>query len=120
MTTGATQKAGVKTRQLNGGYNQRFNDVHGRCGHVFQGRSKATLVQKRRSLTELARYIVLNLVRTGMVGRAEDWPWSIHRATTGEVACPAWLRWDWLFLAFGAAEQAAVASCRRFVAEGIG
>jgi REP element-mobilizing transposase RayT len=24
-------------RQLNGVYTQRFNAVHGRCGHVFQG-----------------------------------------------------------------------------------
>lgn len=25
-------------RQLNGVYTQRCNEVHGRCGHVFQGR----------------------------------------------------------------------------------
>ena len=25
-------------RQLNGVYTQQFNEAHGRCGHVFQGR----------------------------------------------------------------------------------
>jgi putative transposase len=107
-------------RQLNGVYTQRFNDVHGRCGHVFQGRYKAIIVQKEAYLIELARYIVLNPVRAGMVSRAEDWPWSSYRATTGEEACPNWLRRDWLLSAFDATEQAAVASYQRFVTEGVG
>ena len=33
-------------RQLNGVYTQRFNRVHGRVGHVFQGRYKAILVER--------------------------------------------------------------------------
>jgi len=33
-------------RHLNGVYTQRFNQVHGRVGHVFQGRYKAIVVQK--------------------------------------------------------------------------
>jgi REP element-mobilizing transposase RayT len=107
-------------RQLNGVYTQRFNDVHGRCGHVFQGRYKAIIVQKEAYLTELARHIVLNPVRAGMVSRPEDWPWSSYRATTGEAVCPEWLRQYWLLSAFGATEQAAIASYRRFVADGIG
>jgi hypothetical protein len=27
-------------RQLNGVYTQRFNRIHGRVGHVFQGRTR--------------------------------------------------------------------------------
>jgi putative transposase len=107
-------------RQLNGVYTQRFNEVHRRCGHVFQGRYKAIIVQKETYLEELARYIVLNPVRARMVERAEDWPWSSCRATTGEAACPQWLRRDWLLSAFAATEQAAVGSYRRFVAAGMG
>jgi REP element-mobilizing transposase RayT len=106
-------------RQLNGVYTQRFNAVHGRCGHVFQGRYKAIIVQKEAYLKELARYIVLNPVRAGMVSRAADWPWSSYRATIGEMACPEWLRRDWLLSAFATTEQAAVASYRGFVSEGI-
>ena len=33
-------------RQLNGVYTQSFNAIHNRCGHVFQGRYKAIIVQK--------------------------------------------------------------------------
>jgi REP element-mobilizing transposase RayT len=33
-------------RELNGVYTQRFNRIHQRVGHVFQGRYKAILVQK--------------------------------------------------------------------------
>ena len=99
-------------RQLNGVYTQRFNDVHRRCGHVFQGRYKAIIVQKETYLKELARYIVLNPVRARMVARPEGWPWSSYRATTGEAACPDWLRTDWLLSVFGTSEQAAVAEQR--------
>jgi hypothetical protein len=55
-----------------------------------------------------------------MVSRADDWPWSIYRATTGVAAYPEWLRRDWLLSAFGATQQAGVAHYRRVVAEGIG
>ena len=63
-------------RQFNGVYTQRFNDAHGRRGHVFQGRYKTLIVQKEIDLEELARYIVLNPVRAGMFRRAAGWPWS--------------------------------------------
>lgn len=63
-------------RQLNGVYTQRFNRNHKRVGHVFQGRYKAIIVQKDTCLLELARYIVLNPVRAGMVHAAKDWPWK--------------------------------------------
>ncbi len=106
-------------RHLNGVYTQRVNDLHGRCGHVFQGRYKAIIVQKETYLKELARYIVLNPVRAHMVSQPEDWPWSSFRATAGEALCPDWRRRDWLLAAFGETENAAVASYRRFVSDGI-
>ncbi len=70
-------------RQLNGVYTQRFNRQHQRVGHVFQGRYKAIIVQKEAYLLELARYVVLNPVRAGMVGTPDQWPWSSYRATAG-------------------------------------
>lgn len=54
-------------RQLNGVYTQWMNRAHKRVGHVFQGRYKAILVEKDSYLLELARYVVLNPVRAGMV-----------------------------------------------------
>jgi len=107
-------------RQLNGVYTRRFNGSHGRCGHVFQGRYKAIIVQRETYLKELARYIVLNPVRARVVDRPQDWPWSSYLATTGHAPCPDWLRRDWLLSTFGSTQEAAVAQYRQFVAEGIG
>ena len=59
-------------RHLNGVYTQRFNREHKEAGHLFQGRYKAILVDKKNYLLELARYIVLNPVRAEMVRVAED------------------------------------------------
>jgi putative transposase len=71
-------------RQLNGIYSQAVNRRHGLVGHLFQGRYKAILVQKEAHLLELARYVVLNPVRAGLVAHPSDWPWSSHRITLGE------------------------------------
>jgi putative transposase len=60
-------------RQLNGVYTQRFNRAHARVGHVFQGRYKAILVERDSYLLEVARYVVLNPLRAGMVQRLEAW-----------------------------------------------
>jgi len=62
-------------RQLNGVYTQISNRRHGRVGHLFQGRFKAVLVEKESYLLELARYVVLNPVRAGLVSHPGDWRW---------------------------------------------
>jgi hypothetical protein len=105
-------------RHFNGVYTQRFNRRHGRVGHVFQGRYKAILVQKDSYLLELARYIVLNPVRAGMVRTPKDWPWSSYRATAGQTTAPAWLQTDWLLSTFGRRTSHAQARYRTFVAAG--
>jgi putative transposase len=107
-------------RELNGVYTQRFNRVHARVGHVFQGRYKAILVQKEAYLLELARYVVLNPVRAGMVRAAYDYPWSSYRAMINPAAGPRWLETRVVLSAFGEQEDAAVAGYRRFVADGKG
>lgn len=105
-------------RQLNGVYTQRFNRRHGRTGHVFQGRFKAILVDREAYLLELARYVVLNPVRAGMVRRAQDWRWSSYRATAGLAAAPDWLETDWLLRQFAKTKAAAQQRYRGFVTAG--
>ena len=39
-------------RQLNGVYTQTSNRIHGRVGHVFQGRYNAILVQKEHTSSD--------------------------------------------------------------------
>jgi REP element-mobilizing transposase RayT len=68
---------------------RNFNRRHGRVGHLFQGRYKASLCEKESYRLELLRYIHMNPVRAGLVDRPEDWRWSSHRAYLGLVAVPA-------------------------------
>lgn len=107
-------------RQLNGVYTQHINRTYRRVGHVFQGRYKAILVQKNSHLLELARYVVLNPVRAGMVGDAGAWPWSSYAATTGERPAPAWLQTDWILGQFANQRETAVNRYRDFVRAGVG
>lgn len=102
-------------RQLNGLYTQRFNRRHDRVGHVLQGRFKGILVEREAHLLELARYVVLNPVRAGMVPAPEDYPWSSLRATLGLTHAPAWLTLEPLLAPFGSRTR-----YRGFVREGVG
>lgn len=107
-------------RQLNGVFTQYSNRRHGRTGHLFQGRYKAILVDGDSYLLELARYVVLNPVRAGMVPDPGRWPWSSYRAMIGTVAAPDWLATDGLLAAFAERRATAIQRYMRFVAEGIG
>jgi putative transposase len=105
-------------RHLNGVYTQRYNADYCQNGHLFQGRYKAILVQRDLYLSELARYIVLNPVRAGMVKAAKDWRWSSYRATAGLSEGFSWLSSDWLLSTFAVKKSEAVRLYRRFVSDG--
>ncbi len=107
-------------RQLNGVYTQSVNRRHRRIGHVFQGRYKAILVERDSYLLELARYVVLNPARAGMVKGAGDWRWSSYLAMVGETPPPDWLQTDWILGQFGAERRMAVAHYIDFVRAGVG
>jgi putative transposase len=106
---------------LEGDFAARFNRRRRRVGALFQSRFRAHLVERRSYLLELARYIVLNLVRARMVERPDDWAWSSYRATAGLVRPPEWLdvrtildhfdEWD---------RSSAMRLYREFVAAGVG
>lgn len=107
-------------RQLNGMFTQASNRRHRRTGHLLQGRFKGILVDKHSYLLELARYVVLNPVRAGMVKRPEAYPWSSYWAMIGTAPVPTWLATDGLLSQFGKRRAEARQRYRRFVQEGIG
>jgi len=88
-------------RQLNGVYTQRYNWLHTKVGHVFQGRYEAIIIQRDAHLLEAARYVVLNPVRAGIARRPEDWPWSSYSATAGLAEPRPCLETNWLLGQFG-------------------
>jgi REP element-mobilizing transposase RayT len=58
-------------RRFNICYTGWFNYHHNRCGHLYQGRYKALLVDADNYLLELSRYIHLNPVRAGRLRKCD-------------------------------------------------
>ena len=104
---------------LNGIYTQKFNRVHHRVGHVFQGRFKAILVEKDSYLLELCRYIVLNPVRAHMVAEAADWEWSSYNDTIRAKSRSPWLPTELILNLFGTELPCAIKKYKQFVLEGM-
>lgn len=103
---------------INGTYTQAFNRRHSRGGHLLQGRFKAILVEKESHLLELARYIVLNPIRAGLVKRPEEWFWSNYRATAGLSEPPSFLNTSWTLSHFSDDPDYAKRTYREFVLQG--
>ena len=100
---------------INVGYAMYFNRKRRRCGHLFQGRFKAVLVDADEYLKQLSRYIHLNPLRAKMVEHCRDYPWSSYQALSGYVASPEWLQTDRLLSLFGENRGTAKKRYRDFV-----
>lgn len=107
-------------RQLNGVYTQLFNMRHNRCGHLFQGRYKAILIQKDAHLLEVCRYVVLNPVRAHVVESPDLWKWNSYRATSGKEKAHPCLTIAWVLSQFNTKKATAESEYRQFVKGGIG
>lgn len=102
-------------RQLNGVFTQSSNRRHSRVGHLFQGRFKAILVDSDAHLLELARYVVLNPVRAGMVKIADRWHWRSYRASVGPVSADEFLAVNGLLAQFAKRRSTAQARYAQFL-----
>ena len=77
-------------------------------------------MEKESHLLELARYVVLNPVRAGVVKHPREHRWSSYRATAGEEAPPPFLTVEWILSQFDETRRRACSAYRRFVMEGLG
>ncbi|HUG82447.1 MAG TPA: transposase [Bryobacterales bacterium] len=66
-------------RRAHSAYAQWFNRRYGRTGHLWQNRFFSCPLDRDHLVTALG-YVDLNPVRAGMVGQAEQYPWSSARA----------------------------------------
>jgi putative transposase len=105
---------------LNSAYAGWFNRTHGRCGHLYQGRFQAFLIDRESYFAEVLRYVVLNPVRAKMVERPEDYRWSSYRATAGLELAPEWLDLSTVHPLFGGEREPAQREYRQFVLAKIG
>lgn len=107
-------------RHLNGVYTQYSNRRHGQGGHLFQGRYKAVLVDKKLYFLDLIRHVELNPVRIGLAQEPGEWPWTSFNTVMGRTKGPAWLNIDRVLEQFAAQRGVARRRYRKFVLEGIG
>jgi len=56
-------------------YTRRINFREGWRGHLWQGRF-SSFIMEEGYLLACTRYVELNPVRSGLVKKPEDWPWS--------------------------------------------
>ncbi|MBU2509011.1 MAG: transposase [Patescibacteria group bacterium] len=116
-TPDANLSAGMK--QLNGNYAQIYNKTHSRVGHLFGGRFGSIIIEKDPHLFEVARYVVLNPVRAGLVDQPKNWIWSSYHATAGLDKTPDFLNTKWTLELFSNSEKKAREEYKYFVSDGI-
>ena len=73
--------------------------MEGRSGTLWEGRYKSSPVDTESYLLECSRYIELNPLRAGIVGRPEQYRWSSFgaKAAYGKTAASIWILaiWRW-------------------------
>ena len=84
---------------------RRHHRRYGTSGHVWQGRFKSFVIQRRRPsaaqrsagvleggdpVLRVVRYVERNPLRSGLVGSAEQWRWSSLRWWSEPGEAPAW------------------------------
>ena len=99
---------------INTTYSIYFNKKHGRCGHPFQGRYKAILVQAEEYAREVAPYIHLNPVRAGIAELPEDYPWSNYRDYVGPATRQPWTSTSFVLSLFASDINIAKAMYREY------
>jgi REP element-mobilizing transposase RayT len=72
----ALERLSAGSHRLNGIHAQRFNERHGRTGHLFQDRFHARSLRDDEHLSRAVEYVRNNPVRAGLCATAEQWPWS--------------------------------------------
>lgn len=92
-----------------------FNKRNGRCGHPFQGRFRAILVQADVYARELAAYVHLNPVRAGIVERPEEYAWSNYRDYVRPGSAPPWTRTSFVLRLFSQDPSTAIRLYADFV-----
>lgn len=104
-------------RHINQIYTQKYNFLHNKVGHLFQGRFKASIVERDSHLLEVIRYVANNPVRAGYVESPADYIWSSYRQTAGLSIGNRWLSTSWVLDQFSGTRAQKQAQYMQFVNE---
>lgn len=70
-------------KRVNGRQSAYVNKLEGRSGSLWEGRYKASPIQKDEYLLACIRYVELNPMKAGIVTVLNDYPWSSYRERIG-------------------------------------
>jgi len=107
-------------QHLNGSFAGYMNARHGTCGHLFQGRFKAIVVEEEGHWLEVSRYVHLNPVRAGLVAKPEQWRWSSYPGYHFKRKQLDWMDYGPVLNEVGGADTAGRRRYREFIADGLG
>jgi REP element-mobilizing transposase RayT len=105
---------------INSAYSIYLNVKHERCGHLFQGRFKAILVQTDVYAKTLAIYIHGNPVKDRIVDHPELYQWSSCQDYYGTRKPPNWLNKDVIMGCFGCSVELLRAEHRAYLDPALG
>jgi len=109
-------------------FTMSINRMRHSSGHVFQGRFKAHLVESRRYLSEVSRYVHLNPTRTACTkgyslderrALLRDFEWSSFPVLIGLRRKPEWLDVEPVLETWGAAREERMTAYRQYVEQGL-
>ena len=95
-----------------------FNQKHGRCGTLWQGRFKTCLVQSENYCLNVIRYIELNPIRARLCAMPEEYRWSSVHQHVG-LAVDKLLSSHTCYLGLGCNDQSCVDAYRTILHQGI-
>ena len=73
----------ILMKRVNGRQAAYANKLEGRSGSLWEGRYKASPIQKEAYLLACVRYVELNPIKAKMVAVLKDYPWSSYPERTG-------------------------------------
>lgn len=103
------------------GYARRFNERHGRVGHLSQNRFLSRPIEDDGDLMGVIRYVHANPIRHGLVdglAALERFRWCGHAALTGNAQPRRFHAISSALSAFGSTSAAARAALRRWMSRG--
>ena len=115
-------------QSLETGYTVYYNLRHDSCGHLFQGRYKAKLVEGDEYLLKLSRYVHLNPVFVRFekdlelkerIEHLRNYRWSSYRGYIGQDKHLSYVKYEPLLMQTGVKPRRQALSYRRYVEEGL-
>lgn len=108
----------VMMKRIAGRQSAYVNKLEGRTGALWEGRFKASPIQRDSYLLACCRYVEMNPVRARMVNDVKSYKWSSHCYRIGIKKCD-WLDTDPCFMALGETNVRRQQRYMKYVEEGI-